>query len=77
MCLMCSKGPYKWFEYFAKNPITTWTVLKKGGILEVQDMTKKENKKNVEIFAVRKEDEYGGKIIELLTNSDWDYELLK
>ena len=77
MCLKCGKGPHKWFECFAKNPITTRTVTKKGGIPQVQDTTKKEDKNDVKISVVGKEDEYGGRIIELVTDSNGDYELLK
>ena len=29
MCRRCSTGPYKWFEYYAKNPVVTRTGLKK------------------------------------------------
>ena len=77
MCLKCGKGPHRWFECFAKNPITTRTVPKKGGIPQVRDTTKKEDKKDVKISAVGKEDEYGGRIIELVTDSDGNYQLLK
>ena len=77
MCLKCGKGPNKRFEYLAKNPITTWTVSKKGGIPQVRDTTKEDKKKDVKISAVGKEDEYGGRIIELVMDSDGDYELLK
>ena len=77
MCLQCGKGPHMCFECFTKNPITTCTVPKKGGIPQVQDTSKEDKKKNVKISGVGKEDEYVGRIIELVTDSDWDYELLK
>ena len=77
MCLKCGKGPHKSLECFAKNPITTQTIPKKGGILQVRNTTKEDKKKDVKISAVGKQDEYGGRIIELVTDSDGDYELLK
>ena len=77
MWLKCGKGPNKWFECFAKNPITTRTGPKKGDILQVRDTTKEDKKKDVKISAVGREDEYRGRIIELVTDSDEDYKLLK
>ena len=41
MCLKCGKGPLKWCEYYAKNPVTTRIVLKKGGVPQVRDTSKK------------------------------------
>lgn len=40
-------------------------------------LIKKEDKKDVEISAVGMEDEYGGRIIESVTDSDGDYDLSK
>ena len=77
MCLKCGKGPHKWFECYAKNPITTRTVPKQGGVPQVRDTSKKQKTEEVKISAVGMEDEYGGRIIELVTDSEGDYELLK
>ena len=77
MCLKCGKGPHRWFGGFAKNPITTRMVPKKGGIPQLRDTTKKEDKKDIKISAVGKEDEYRGRMIELVIVSDRDYELVK
>ena len=41
MCLKCGKGPYKWFECYAKNLIATRTGPKKGGVPQVRDNSKK------------------------------------
>ena len=41
ICLKCGKGPHKWFECYAKNPITTRTVPKKGGVPQLRDTSKK------------------------------------
>ena len=71
ICLKCGKGPHKWFECFSKQPVTTRTVPKKKGIPQVQDTSKdmkKDDKQDVKIFAVGVEDEYGGRIIELVTD---------
>ena len=77
MCLKCGKGPHKWYECWAKAPVTTRTVPKKKGIPQVRDTSKKEKKKEVKISAVGMEDEDGGTIIELVTDSDGEYELLR
>ena len=77
LCLKCGKGPHQWFECYAKNPVVTRTVPKKGGVLQVRDTLKKERTEEVKISAVGMEDEYVGRIIELVTNSEGDYELLK
>ena len=77
MCLKCWKGPYKWFEYYAKNLMVSRTVPKKGGVPQVWDTSKKQKTKDIKISAVGMEDEYGGRIIELVTDSEGDYELLK
>ena len=77
MCLKCGKGPHNRFKCFVKNRITTRTVSKKGSISQVRDTIKEDKKEDVKISAVGKEDEYGGRIIELVTDSDGDYELLK
>ena len=80
MCLKCGKGPHKWFECFSKQPVMTKTVPKKKGIPQVQDTSKdkkKDDKKEVKISAVGMEDEYGGRIIELVTDSDGEYDILR
>ena len=77
MCLKCGKGPHKWYECWAKAPVTTRTVPKKKCIPQVRDTSKKEDKKEVKISAVGMEDEHGGRIIELVTDSDGEYELLR
>jgi hypothetical protein len=76
MCLKCGKGPHKWFECFAKEPITTRTVPKVKGVPQVKD-TRKEDKKDVKISAVGMVDEHGGRIIELVTDSEGEYKLLR
>ena len=73
MCLKCEKGPYKWFEYYVKNLITTRTVPKKGGVPQVRDTSKKQKTEEVKISAVGIQDEYGGSIIELVTDRKADY----
>ena len=35
ICLKRGNGTHKWFECYAKNPIVTRTVLKKGGVPQV------------------------------------------
>ena len=77
MCLKCWEGPHNWFECYAKNPITTGTVPKKGGVPQVRDTLKKPKTEEVKISAVGMEDEYVGRIIKLVTDSEGDYELLK
>ena len=80
MCLKCGKGPHKWFECFSKQPVTTKTVPKKKGIPQVQDASKdkkKDDKKDVKISTVGMEVEYGGWIIELVTDSDGEYDILR
>ena len=77
MCLKCWKGPHKWFEAYAKNPITTRTVLKKGGVPQVRDTSKKQKTEEVKISSVVMEDECVVRIIELVTDSEGDYQLLK
>ena len=42
MCLKCGKGPHKWFECYAENPIVSMTVPKKGGVPHVWDISKKQ-----------------------------------
>ena len=74
-CLKFGKGPQKWFECYAKDLITTRTVPKKGGVPQVRDTSKKQKTEEVTISAVGMEDEYVGRIIELVTNSEGDYEL--
>ena len=79
MSLKCGKGPHKWYECFSKQPVTTKTVPKKKGIPQVQDTSKdkkKDDKKDVKISAVGMEDEYVGRIIELVTDSDEEYDIL-
>ena len=58
-------------------PITTRTVDKKGGVLQVRDTSKKQTTEEVKISAVGIDDEYGGRIIDLVTDSEGNYELLK
>ena len=53
------------------------TVPKKGGVPQLRDTSKKQKTEDVKISAVGMEDEYGGRIIELVTDSEGDYELLK
>ena len=80
MCLKCGKGPHKWYECFSKQPVTTKTVPKEKGIPQVQDTSKdkkKDEKKDVKISAVGMEDEYSGRIIELVTDSDGEYDILR
>ena len=74
--LMYGKGPQKWFECFAKEPITTKMVPKVKGVPQVKD-TYKEEKKDVKISGVGMEDEHGGRIIELVIDSDREYDLLR
>ena len=76
LCLKCGMGPYRWFEYYAKSPITNRTVLKSGNKKQKKDDKKKDNK-DLKISAVGMVDEYGGRIIKLFTDSDGDYDLLK
>ena len=73
MCLKCGKGPQKWFECYAKNLIVSRTVPKKRGVLQVRDTSKKQKTEDVKISAVDMEYEYGGRIIELVTDSEGDY----
>ena len=77
MCLKCWKGPHKWLECYAKNPIMTRTVPKEGDVPQVRDTSKKQKTEEVKISAVGIEDEYGERIIQLVTDSEGDYELLK
>ena len=71
------KSPHKWFECYAKNPITTRTVPKKHGVPQVRDTSKKQKTEEVKISSVGMADEYGGRIIALVTDSERDYDLLK
>ena len=77
MCLKCGKGPNKWFDCYANNPVVTRMVPKKGGVPQVRDTSKKQKTEEVKISAVDVDDEFGGRIIELITDSEGDYELLK
>ena len=80
MCLKYGKGPHKWFECFSNQPVTTKTVSKKKGIPQVQDTSKdkkKDDKKNWRILLVGMEDEYGRRIIELVTDSDREYDIFR
>ena len=80
MCLKRGKGPHKWWECFSKQPVTTKTIPKKKGIPQVQDTSKdkkKDDKKDVKISTIGMEDEYGRRIIELVTNSDGEYDILR
>ena len=65
---------------WCKQPVTTKTVPKKKWIPQVQDTRKdkkKDYKKDVKISAVGMEDEYGGRIIELVRDSDGEYDILQ
>ena len=80
MCLKCGNGPYKWFECLLRQLVTTKTVPKKKGILQVQDTSqdkKKDDRKDVKISAVAMKDEYGGRIIKLGTDSVGEYDILR
>ena len=80
MCLKCGKGPHKLFKCFSKQPVTTKTVPKNKGIPQVQDTSKDKKKvdtKDVKISAVGIEDEYGGRIMELVTDSDGEFDILR
>ena len=77
ICLKFGIGPHKWFECYAKNPVVTRTVPKKGGVPQVRDTSKTQKTEEVKISAVGMEDEYVRRIIELVTDSEGDYELLK
>ena len=77
MCLKCGKGPHEWFECYSKNSITTRTVPKKGVVPQVRDTLKKQKREEVKVSTVGMKDEYGGQIIELVTDSEGDYEVLK
>ena len=66
MYLKCCKGPNRWFEYFTKNSITTQTLLRRGGILQVQDTTKKEDKKDVKMSRLEKKMNMGEGLSSLL-----------
>ena len=72
MCLKCGEGPHKCFECYAKNPIVSRTVTKKGGAPQVQHTSKKQKTEDVKISAVGMKDEYGGRVIELVADSEED-----
>jgi len=77
VCLKYGKGMHKWYEYWSKSPVTTKVMATKrqqGG----KKKDKKKEKKDVKILAVRanEPDEHGGRIIELMEDSDGDYGLL-
>ena len=76
LCLKCGKEPYRCFEYDVKSLITNRTVSKTRKKKQKKDDNKKDHK-HVKISAVRMVDEYGGRIIELFTDSDRNYDLLK
>ena len=74
------QGPHKWYECFPKQPVPNKTDSKKKGIPQVQDTSKdkkKDDKKDVKISAVGMEDEYGRRIIELVTDSDGEYDIFR
>ena len=80
MCLKRGKGPHKWYKCFFKQPVTTKTVPKRKGIPQVQDNSKdkkKDDKNDMKISGIGMEDEYGGRIIELVTDSDGEYDILR
>ena len=77
-CLKCGKGTHKWYECWKKEPVTSKVTDTKKRTFEKQDGKKKdEKKKEVKISAVQGPDENGGRIIELVTDSDGEYSLLK
>ena len=65
------------FECYTNNLIVTRTVFKKGGIPQVQDTLQKQKTEEVKIPAFGMEDEYVGRIIKLVTDSEGDYEFLQ
>ena len=71
------EGSHRWFECYAKNLLRTRTVPKKGGVPQVRDTSKKQKIEEVHISAVSMEDEHGERIIELVTDSEGDFELLQ
>ena len=78
MYLKCGEGPHKGYECFFKQLVTIKTIPKKWGIPQVQGTSKdkkKDEKKDVKISAVRIEDEYGRRIIELVLYSDGEYDI--
>ena len=77
MCLKCEKVPHKWFERYAKNPVVTRIVPNKVGVPQVRDTFKNQKPEDMKISLIVKQDEFAGRIIKLVTNSEGDYELLK
>jgi len=77
VCLKCGKGTHKWYECWSKSPVTTKVVaMKRQQSGKKKD--EKKDKKEVKISAVRtsEPDEHGGRIMELIEDSDGDYGLL-
>ena len=77
MCLNCGKGPQKWFECYTKNPVDIRMVPQNKCVPQVRDTSKKQTMEDVKISVVGMEDEYGGRIIKLVTDGEGDYEVLK
>jgi len=77
VCLKCGKGTHKWYEYWSKSPVTTKVVATKRQ-QSGKKKDEKKDKKEVKISAVRASEpnEHGGRIIELMEDSDGDYGLL-
>lgn len=59
------------------NLTVTSRALEQGGIPQVQDTCKKQKTNNDKISAIGMQDEYRRRIIELVTDGNGGYELLK
>ena len=77
ICVKCRTGPHKWFGYYVINPIVTKMVPKKGGVPQVRDTSKAKKTDDIKISAIGMEHEYVQRSIELSTDSEEGYELLK
>jgi len=68
---------HKWYKCWSKSPVTTKVVATKRQ-QSGKKKDEKKDKKDVKISAVRtsEPDEHGGRIIELMEDSDGDYGLL-
>ena len=75
MHFKCGNGPHKWYKCLTKEPITTKTLPKVEGISQVKD-TRKEERRDIKISGVGMDNEHGGRIIGLVTDSDGEYDLL-
>ena len=76
LCLKCGKRPHRWFECYAKSPITNRTIPKSGNKKRKKDDKKKDDK-DVKISTIGMVDEHGRRIMKLVTDSEGDYNLLK